>query len=172
MSGAADMDEEVRRCLSAVQLLSLDVDGVQTDGGVYVDEDGQVSRKFHVHDGVGIQRVRKAGIEIAMISAGSSGSIEHRASRLGVTHVFTGVEDKLATLRTLAEKLGIPMENIAHVGDDLNDLPVLEAIGCPMTVADGMPEVIAVARYVTTRRGGDAAVREVCDLILRARESC
>jgi len=170
LSATKKLDGDLRRRLAQVRLLSLDVDGVQTDGGVYVDEAGQVTRRFHVHDGVGIQRVMRAGIEIVMISAGRSSSIEHRADRLGVKYVFTAVQDKLVTLGNLAEDLEIPLEQVVHVGDDLNDLPLLQAVGCPMTVPNGMPELKDAACYVTMRSGGDGAVREICDLLLTARD--
>ena len=170
MSAGDDIDDDLSRRLAAVRLLSLGVDGVQTDGGVYVDDAGMVSRRFHVHDGVGIQRVMGAGIQVVIMSAGRSGSIEHRAERLGVKYVYTAVRDKLAILRDLAQDLEIPMEHVAHVGDDLNDLALLRAVGCPLTVPGAMAENRAVARYVTERRGGDGAVREICDLILAARD--
>lgn len=157
------------RDFAAVRLLSLDVDGVLTDGGVYYGEDGKVSRKFNVRDGVGIKRLQAVGVEIAVVSAGTTDSIRHRADTLGIRHVFVGAGDKLTTIATLAAGLGIPLSAVAHVGDDINDLPLLKAVGLPMTVPDAIPEAKAVARYITAKKGGDAAVREVCDRIVAAR---
>ena len=156
--------------LRSVELLSLDVDGVLTDGGVYYTADGQVLRKFNVKDGVGIQQVLVAGVMVAIISAGHSGAIEHRGARLDIPHVFVDVKDKLATLGTLARELGIGLEAVAHVGDDLGDLAVLDAVGCPLSVADAIEAARGRAVHVTARRGGDGAVREICDLLMAARQ--
>ena len=157
------------RDFAAVRLLSLDVDGVLTDGGVYYGEDGKVSRKFNVRDGVGIKRVQAAGVEIAVVSAGTTDSIRHRADTLGIRHVFIGAGDKLTTITHLAARLGIPLATVAHMGDDLNDLALLKAVGLPMTVRDAIPEAKAAARYVSPRTGGNAAVRDVCDRIVAAK---
>lgn len=154
--------------LRAVKLLSLDVDGVLTDGGLYYTDDGHQFRKFNVKDGMGMQRVRKLGIEVAIVSAGPSPSIRHRGETLGLRHVFTGVSNKLETVAGLCEDLGIDLIQTAHVGDDVNDVPLLEAAGCPLSVADAVPEARDAAVFVTERRGGDGAVREICDLLIAA----
>lgn len=155
--------------LSAIRLLSLDCDGVMTDGALYYAADGTELRKFHVRDGVGIKSVMASGIAVAFITASKTPAIEHRARALGVPNCFIGVDGKLETLRDLCARLGIALEEVAHVGDDLNDLPVLRKVGFPMTVADAVPEVRQVAMLVTTRNGGDGAVREICERILAAR---
>lgn len=155
--------------LAHVKLLSLDVDGVLTDGGLYFTDDGHQLRKFNVKDGMGMQRARDAGIEVAIVSAGVSSVVEERAKSLGIKHVFVGVTDKLATIKRLCEDLGVGLEVVIHVGDDVNDVPVLSAVGCPMSVADGVNEAREASIYVTERRGGDGAVREICDLLLAAR---
>ena len=152
----------------AIRLLSLDVDGVLTDGGLYYADDGTVSRKFNVRDGVGIQRILARGIEVAIVSAGTSGSIPHRAKTLGIRHALSGVPDKLAAVEKLCRQIGCTMAEVAHVGDDLNDVALLKAVGWPLSVADAVPEARAVARYVTRRRGGEGAVREICDLLFVA----
>jgi 3-deoxy-D-manno-octulosonate 8-phosphate phosphatase (KDO 8-P phosphatase) len=154
----------LKRRLEGVRLLALDVDGVLTDGGVYYGENGTVSRKFNVRDGVGIQKVLRRGVEVAFVSAGTTRSIHYRARTLGVRHVLTGVADKRAEVEKLCRKLKVPMAAVAHVGDDLNDLPLLAAVGTPLTVADAAPEIRAAALYVTRRQGGAGAVREICDL--------
>lgn len=155
--------------LARVRLLSLDVDGVLTDGGLYYSDDGRVMRKFSVRDGVGIKRVIDIGVAIAFVSAGKTDSIRSRAQTLGVGHVYQGVEDKLATVTTLARQLGIAMSDVVHIGDDLNDAPLLRAVGLPITVPGAAPEVLRVARYVTTCAGGAGAVREICDLLVAAK---
>ena len=162
-------DAEVLRLLSRVRLLSLDVDGVLTDGGLYYTADGQVQRKYNVKDGVGIKRAIEAGIEVAIISAGASGSIPERAATLGIRHVFAGVEDKLGVFEGLCEKLDIGLEESAHIGDDINDVPLLEAVGCPIAVADAQPEAWAAALIITEKNGGAGAVREICDSLVETR---
>jgi 3-deoxy-D-manno-octulosonate 8-phosphate phosphatase (KDO 8-P phosphatase) len=161
-------DAEILRQLSKVRLLSLDVDGVLTDGGLYYADDGRIQRKYNVKDGVGIQRAMKAGVQVTIISAGVSGSVPERAATLGIKHVFTGVHDKRAVLEDLCQKLGIEMDEAAHIGDDINDVPVLEAVGCPIAVADAQPEAFEAANIITERNGGFGAVREICDALFEA----
>ncbi len=162
--------EELIDRLAGIRLLSLDVDGVLTDGGLYYGQDGGISRKFNVRDGVGMRRVQASGVALAIISAGASGSIGERARTLGVEHVFTGVDDKLETLTALCRDLGVDLSQVAHVGDDINDLGVMGAVGCPLTVADAVPPVRDAALYVTERGGGHGAVREICDMMVEARD--
>jgi 3-deoxy-D-manno-octulosonate 8-phosphate phosphatase (KDO 8-P phosphatase) len=113
--------------------------------------------------------VRDAGIEVAIISAGSCAAVEHRAATLGIVHARTAVKDKLAELRNICALLGTDLSAVAHVGDDVNDVPVMQAVGFPMSVADAVEEAREAAAYITRRRGGDAAVREICDLLLSVR---
>mgnify|MGYP001373197758 CR=1 FL=1 len=169
--GRSYSDAQVLRLLSKVKLLSLDVDGVLTDGGLYYSADGQIQRKYNVKDGVGIKRVLEIGVQIAIISAGASGSIPERAATLGIEHVFTGVKDKRAILETLCEKLDIDLDESAHIGDDINDVPLLEAVGCPIAVCDAQPEAWAAAEIITERNGGAGAVREICDALVETRAS-
>ena len=155
--------------LAQIRLLTLDVDGVLTDGGLYYTEDGILLRRFNVKDGQGIKRVMAAGVTVALVSAGPAQSIRRRGEDLGIPHVFAGVEDKLARVTELCGDIGRTLAETAHVGDDLNDLPLMEAIGCPLTVADAVSEVLAAAVFVTERGGGAGAVREICDMIAAAK---
>jgi 3-deoxy-D-manno-octulosonate 8-phosphate phosphatase (KDO 8-P phosphatase) len=148
-----------------IKLLALDVDGVLTDGGLYYTESGEELKKFNVKDGLGLKQVMQRGITVAILSSSAAQATLHRAQRLGISHVFIGVEDKLAQLKVLCDELGVDLAQVAYVGDDLVDLAVMQAVGCPIAVADAMPENQAVAIYITRRRGGDGAVREVCDSI-------
>jgi 3-deoxy-D-manno-octulosonate 8-phosphate phosphatase (KDO 8-P phosphatase) len=165
MGGTGDIGDVLGR----VRMLSLDVDGVLTDGALYYTEDGGQIRKFHVRDGVGMKRVLAAGVEMALITASKTQAIRHRGEDLGIPHVILGAIDKLAALTGLCRDLGIDLAHVAHMGDDLNDVPVLEAVGCPLSVANGVPEAKDAALYVTARAGGDGAVREVCDMLVAAR---
>lgn len=160
------LSEEVRQRLRRVRLLTLDIDGTLTDGSLHYDAEGRVMRTFNVRDGVGIQRLMAAGIEVAFVSAGRAGAIQHRAEHLGVHHVHTSVHDKLETIRDIARQLGLGLDEVGHAGDDLNDLKVLEAVGAPMTVADGIDAAKRLALYVTEREGGKGAVREIAELLI------
>ena len=155
--------------LARVRLLGLDVDGVLTDGGLFYTESGEELKRFHVKDGQGLKLLMASGVEVAIISASRSQSTVHRARVLGIRHVFLGVEDKLTALVALCSVLDLSLDQVAYAGDDLNDLPVLRAVGVPLSVADGMPENRAAAVYVTSLNGGNGAVRELCDLICQAR---
>ncbi len=161
---------ELSEQLAQIKLLVLDVDGILTDGGLYYTESGEIIKKFNVKDGLGIKRLIASGVEVAIISANSSEATLHRAQRLNVRHVFINEKDKLGTLKKLCIKLNIDLAQVASMGDDLSDLPVMKAVGCPMTVADAMPENIACAVHVTQKAGGQAAVREVCDRIIAAQQ--
>lgn len=161
--------DELSRRLGGVKLLSLDVDGVLTDGGLYYGDDGHQLRKFNVKDGLGIKRAMGAGVQVAIVSAGKSKCVLKRAEDLGIKHVFIGAEDKLDTLEELCTKLQIGLDQVAHMGDDLNDIPVLEAVGVPLTVADAMDEAKELADYVTEKGGGQGAVREICDILVKSK---
>lgn len=149
-----------------VQLLALDVDGVLTDGGLYYTENGEEFKKFNVKDGMGLKLILKAGIQVAIITASEAPATRHRAQKLGIQHVCAGIKDKLAALKELCEKLDVDLSQVAYMGDDINDLPVMRAVGCPLTVADAMHANRAVATYITEKKGGDGAVREICNLLL------
>ncbi|MCD6075936.1 MAG: putative 3-deoxy-D-manno-octulosonate 8-phosphate phosphatase [Rhodospirillales bacterium] len=161
--------KDLRARLKRLKLLSLDTDGVLTDGGVYFTDSGEEMRKFNIKDGLGMQRVQRTGVMILMMTGSIAPAIEHRARALGVDRVYLDTRDKLARLVEVCDELKIDLGEVAHVGDDLTDLKLFEVVGCPITVADGVAEVRALAHYVTERRGGDAAVREICDLIVEAK---
>jgi len=159
------LDADLRQKLQKVKLLVLDVDGVLTDGGLYYTESGEELKKFNVKDGMGIKLVMEAGINVAILTSSHSASVLHRAKKLGISHVFLGVEDKLPELQNLCSKLDISLDQVAYIGDDVNDLPILKVVGCPITVSDGVAENRECAAYVTERAGGFGAVLEVCDLL-------
>jgi len=163
------MNPEIQRRAQRIRLLALDVDGVLTDGGVYVLEDGTEFRRFDIKDGLGLKRVMEAGIEVAIISVSDSQAVVHRAKRLGIVHVYTGCYDKLEQLMRLCQTLGISLSEVAYMGDDLTDLPVLERVGLALAPADAVREVRQVAHIITTSRGGYGAVREVCEMVVLSR---
>ena len=161
---------DIRRRLAKVRLLSLDTDGVLTDGGIYFTGGGDELRKFNVKDGLGIQRAQAAGVVVVIVTSSVSTAIAHRGKALGVDHIFLETRDKLDRLVRLCDALKIDLEEVAHVGDDLTDLPVFAAVGCPMSVADAVEEAKALAAYVTEKNGGEGAVREICDLLVAAKQ--
>lgn len=154
--------------LAKVKLLSLDVDGVLTDGGIYYTDSGDSFRKFNAKDGMGIVHLQAAGVPVCIISMGMPGAIDHRAKRLGVKYVYTDVANKAEAMREIIDDLGIQMSDVAHIGDDINDLPLFDVVGLKISVADGMDEVKAAADIVSTRIGGGGAVREIADIIRKA----
>jgi 3-deoxy-D-manno-octulosonate 8-phosphate phosphatase (KDO 8-P phosphatase) len=155
--------------LRRVQLLVLDVDGVLTDGRLHYGPKGETLKVFHVRDGHGIKQVAGAGIAVAIISGRKSTAVARRARELGIRLVVQGSNDKLAALARLAQSRGITLEQCACVGDDTPDAPILAAAGLGIAVADAHGDALAAADLVTTRRGGDGAVREVCDWLIAAR---
>ncbi|WP_417784331.1 KdsC family phosphatase [Terasakiella pusilla] len=152
--------------LKTVKLLSLDVDGILTDGGLYYTETGDELRKFNVKDGMGMKNARAAGVELCIISASTTNAIQERGKRLGLTHVYTGAKNKIEILQKICDELKISLENVAHMGDDLNDISIMEKIGTPITVGDAMEEVKRNTVYITQKNGGQGAVREICDLLI------
>jgi YrbI family 3-deoxy-D-manno-octulosonate 8-phosphate phosphatase len=153
-----------------VRLLCVDVDGVLTDAGMYYGPDGEVLKKFNTRDGMGLARVREAGVAVAIISAEDSAIVHARAAKLEIVDVFAGVANKLHTLNDLCARKKIEPDEVAYIGDDLNDLAVMESVGLACAVADAVEPVKTIAHYVTQRRGGDGAVREVCELIIAAKQ--
>jgi len=161
------LTDDVRTRLARVKLLVLDVDGVLTDGSLYYTERGEEIKKFHVRDGQGIKLVQQVGIAVVLMSGNASTAVEQRARVLGIPDIFLGVNDKLTTLEAFCARLGLSLAHVAYVGDDVNDLPTLQAVGCPCTVADATPANRACAIYVTHLPGGQGAVREICDLLVQ-----
>jgi 3-deoxy-D-manno-octulosonate 8-phosphate phosphatase (KDO 8-P phosphatase) len=152
-----------------IKLLILDVDGVLTDGSIILDNHGNELKSFHVRDGHGIKMMIRAGIHVALITGRHSRVVERRARELGVTEIFQKCFDKRAAYKELAERYSLNDSEIAYVGDDIVDIPILKRSGLSVAVADAEDEVRAVAMMITKMRGGRGAVREVCDLILKAK---
>ena len=172
MNRAAPVPEAVRRRAGAVALLILDVDGVLTDGRLYYGDDGSEIKAFHARDGSAMKRLMAAGVGLAAISGRTSAAAARRLRELGVVHHYAGVEHKAKALDALCAATGIDAERMAHLGDDLPDLPLFDRVGMAFAVADAHPQVLASAHWVTTAGGGAGAVQEVCDLILAAKPQC
>ncbi len=154
--------------LRKIRLLAMDVDGVLTDGRLYFQADGVEIKAFHTQDGLGIKLVRRAGLQVALLTGRESPMVSHRAASLGIDHVFQGCEDKLATLRSLCARLGLSLEQVAYCGDDLPDLAAIQRAGIGISVPGAPPYIQALADWVTERPGGHGAAREICDMLLEA----
>lgn len=160
------INAQVRTRIEKIRLLGLDVDGVMTDGRLYYHDDGTESKAFDVRDGHGIKMLQKVGVEVFLISGRNSPMVEKRAMDLGISEVTQGVRDKVPILERLASQRGLTLDQIAFVGDDLVDLPVMRRVGLAVTVADASEHLFDKAHYVTLAPGGRGAVREVVELIL------
>ncbi|MGR9100110.1 MAG: 3-deoxy-manno-octulosonate-8-phosphatase KdsC [Gammaproteobacteria bacterium] len=159
---------ELKNKAARIRLLTLDVDGVLTDGRLFFDNQGNEYKAFHARDGHGIKLLRRSGVEVAVISGRKAESVKLRMESLGIEHVFQGQEDKIAALEEIAGRLGIRVEESAHMGDDLLDLPVMKRAGFSIAVNDAHFAVKDYADWCTQLPGGAGAVREACDFIMQA----
>lgn len=158
-----------KRRWAAIRLFAMDVDGVLTDGSIYVATDGSEAKRFSVIDGLGIVRLHRLGIATAWISGRHSDATAHRAAELAVPHVILGRNDKREALMELATRLGFSQAEVCYMGDDDIDAPAINWAGIGATVPDALPAALAAADYVAGRKGGSGAVRDVCEKIIAAR---
>jgi 3-deoxy-D-manno-octulosonate 8-phosphate phosphatase (KDO 8-P phosphatase) len=154
-----------------IQLLLLDVDGVLTDGRIVYTDAGQEIKAFHVRDGSGLKCWRKSGRRVAILSGRSSPAVTRRAAELGIDPVVQGADEKLPALNRILIETNLRPEQVCAVGDDLPDLPVLSRCGLAVAVADAVPEVKAIAHFVTNEPGGHGAIREVVEWLMRGQGS-
>ncbi len=152
-----------------IELVIFDVDGVFTDGGLYRSDDGQESKRFHATDGLGIRMLANAGISLGVITGRTSKVVEHRCAELDIEHVYQGQKDKLSAFETLQQKLNLQADQIAYMGDDIIDMPPMKRVGLALTVPDACAEIAEVAHWVSTRKGGNGAVRDACEFILKSK---
>ena len=164
------MDErgEVERRAAGVRLLLLDCDGVLTDGRITPSGVGEELKSFHTRDGHGLVMLHRAGLRSGIISGRRSRLVELRAADLGVSYVRQGALDKVEVFESLLAEAGVPEAEVAYVGDDVVDIPLMRRSGLAVAVADATPDTRAAAHHVTRLPGGAGAVREVCELILKA----
>lgn len=163
------VSQEILNIAKQIKLLICDVDGVFSDGLVYMGNQGEELKTFHTRDGYGVKSLMNAGIEIAIITGRQSQIVENRMTALGIKLIYQGQDDKVKAYQDICQKLNISPEYTGYIGDDLIDWPVMEKVALKVCVADGHPLLRQKANYVTTIKGGHGAVREVCDLILQAR---
>ena len=154
--------------LAKIKLLLLDVDGVLTDGRIIYDNHGNELKAFDVKDGHGLKLLQRTGIKVGIITGRSSAVVTRRAQELGIEILYQGALRKLEPYLEILSEQGLIDEQVAYIGDDLIDLPILQRVGFSATVADAVPEVFPYVDYIATRPGGCGAVREICDLLVRA----
>ncbi len=151
-----------------IKLIAFDVDGVMTDGTLYLADDGQEFKAFNSLDGHGLKMLKGSGVELAIITGRSSRVVEHRAKNLGIEIIHQGAHDKLAVYESLCRDLGLAHENTAYMGDDVVDLPVMRRTGLAISVPAAPELVKAHSHLITTRQAGHGAVREACEFLMRA----
>ncbi len=154
--------------LQHIKLLLTDCDGVLTDAGVYYGENGEVLKKFNIRDGMGVERLRNRQIATGIITGELSPSVRKRAEKLKITELHMGIKDKLAVLQQILVNRNILPEQIAYIGDDVNDLEIMQHVGLKACPADAMPAVKAVVDYQCQLKGGEGCFRELAELILEA----
>ena len=165
----APVPDQLRDRAASIRLLVLDVDGVLTDGRLYYGADGEALKSFDVKDGLGLRLLMNEGVGVAVISARGAPPLRARLAELSITHALLAREDKLSALTELLDVTGVALEEVAYVGDDIIDLPVLRVVGLPITVRDAHTLVRSEVAWVTSARGGRGAVREIADGLLAAR---
>ena len=161
-------NEELQRKAQAIKLVAFDIDGIMTDGRLYFTSLGDEIKAFNVKDGLGLKLLRETGVEVAIITGRTSELVNRRARDLKIGKLIQGREDKKVALNELMQQENLSAEQIAYMGDDLPDLPAIRFAGLGVTVADAMPIIKQHADFITESNGGDGAVREFCDWLLKA----
>lgn len=164
-SGDRPPDTVLRR----IRLFATDVDGVLTDAGMYYSESGDEWKKFNTHDGMGIKLLQREGLVTAIVTQERTRLVARRAEKLAIPEVHQGAMDKLSVIREMATRHRISLHEVAYIGDDVNDVEALKAVGFSAAPADGLPQVLQIVDYVCRNKGGEGAVREVAEMILRSR---
>lgn len=157
---------QLRERVLAIRMVIFDVDGVLTDGSLYFGHDGREYKVFHSRDGHGMKMLRQSGVEVGIITARSSQAVAHRAANLGLVHVYQGQTEKVSAFLKILETTGLRAEQVAYVGDDIVDLPVMLRVGLALAPADAHDEVLSRAHWCTRAPGGRGAARDVSELIM------
>ncbi len=160
--------QDILEKASHIKLVIFDVDGVLTDGSLYIDAEGRELKVFHSRDGHGMKMLQNSGVDIAVITARTSEAVAHRMTSLNIKHVYQGQQDKLAAFTVLLEKLALDAQHVAYVGDDVIDLPVMQRVGLAIAVQDAHYLVKKHAHWQTPSVGGRGAARDVCEMVMEA----
>jgi 3-deoxy-D-manno-octulosonate 8-phosphate phosphatase (KDO 8-P phosphatase) len=153
--------------LKKIKILISDVDGVMTDAGMYYSETGDELKKFNTRDGMGISMLRRAGYRVAIVTSENTKIVERRAAKLKVTDLVQGTRDKVGAVDSILKRHSLSWEEVAYIGDDINDLDVMKRVGVAITPADGVASNKKIAHWVTKAKGGGGCVREICDVLLK-----
>ncbi|WP_018248151.1 KdsC family phosphatase [Orenia marismortui] len=164
------MDDILKDKAEKIKLFITDVDGVLTDGRIVLGNNGEEFKFFHVHDGKGIQLAHEAGIKTAIITGRESKLVQRRADELSIQEVHQNIKDKIKVFNSILEKYQVSEDEVAYIGDDVNDLEILKRVGLSFTPANGVDKVKEAVDYITTKEGGQGAVREAIELLLKASE--
>ena len=164
------MNPDVRARARKIKLVAMDVDGVLTDAGMYYTENGDELKKFNTRDGMGVALVREAGLKTAILTRENTRMVERRGAKMRIDHVYIGITDKLTCMKNLLEQLGLTLEQVAYIGDDVNDYELLCHVGLAAAVRDASRLPKSVAHLITEAKGGEGAVRELCEIILEAQQ--
>ncbi|MDH5668427.1 MAG: HAD hydrolase family protein [Nitrospira sp.] len=160
--------QPAKSLLRDIRLFATDVDGVLTDAGMYYSESGDEWKKFNTRDGMGIKLLQRAGLITAIVTQERTRMVARRAEKLAIPELHQGIMDKLTVVREMATRHGLTLRQVAYIGDDVNDIETLKAVGFSASPADGLPQVLRVVDYVCRKKGGEGAVRELADMILGA----
>ncbi len=160
-------DEELVKKIKSITFLILDVDGVLTDGKIIIDDLGNETKHFNVRDGHGLKMLMRTGIQVVLITGRTSKVVEHRARELGIKEIYQGSKNKVENLEEILRKKKVSGEQVAYVGDDIVDIPVFRRVGFSVAVEDASEYAKESADYITERKGGQGAVRELCEIILK-----
>ncbi|MGG7178112.1 KdsC family phosphatase [Clostridium paraputrificum] len=162
---------ELKEKTSKIKMLIMDVDGTMTDGKIYIGLSGEEFKAFNVKDGYGIKLLHENSIRTAIITGRESEIVKHRARELNIEDIFQGIHNKVEKYEIIKDKYNLRDDEIAHIGDDINDVSIFNKVGLKIAVADAIDEIKSMADIITIKRGGDGAVREIIDIILRVKES-
>lgn len=165
--GENSRDRELHKIIKKLKMVITDVDGVLTDGGMYYDKKGEAMKLFNTRDGMGFEILQKIGLKIAIVTKENSPIVIQRAKKLKIKDVFIGINDKTKTVRNLARRYKVGLDEICYIGDDINDLYVMKMVGFPVAVNNAAHEVKFTSKHITKAEGGKGAVREVCDFIVK-----
>jgi len=161
-----EITDDAFTAMRSIKLLICDIDGVFSDGRIYLGNNGEELKAFHTKDGYGIKALGASGVDVAVITGRTSNIVATRMSALNVKYIVQGEENKLPALKQMAEKLNLSLDEIAYIGDDMPDHECINYVGLGIAVQDAHPSILSIANYTTFNRGGFGAVREICDLIM------
>ncbi len=162
-------DIELKAIAKKIKLMAFDVDGVMTNNTLIFDENGVEYKIFNGKDGQGLELLQKAGIIPAIITKRDNGTVAHRAKVLGISELYMGQKNKIGTLNEILKKYGFSYEEVSYMGDDIPDLCVLEKVGLPCCPLDAVEEVKVISKFISTKKGGEGAVRELCEFVLKSK---